>query len=448
MNGSLNKKYYYAFFVVILLIVWLIAKNLKNVEVVKESQKLTDSASKTIKQGTQKFKERYIDNDENISGKLKQDILELGDKYQKGVEKTADLAIEKSKQVGQTVLDQGKTIVQKVSDYVDPEEVVKVGFSKAVNPETFAAAHTINFTSLESAAQKSALQKMAIAPSCDVSTLAPKYINAKNVLSCHYAWYRFNNSQSSCIASANNSLRIKNTELISGTVQSLCDKACEHKKAFESCIDEHEKEQDLGQRPSDEMARQAVSIKNASAEYQCIDNDLVIAELARLRQLVRQCKKDKNCDIQSEAFKQQYADESQRILYFYDHGREELFDSYQDNNFVEQLNTNSMLKTEHVSRALFTTDVKQREPVDNVCIPQSHKMTFFTEINNYAHHRVTHRWKYNNKTLFELSFNVRGPRWRVWTIKNISSKKAGPWVVEVVDEDGNILAQKLFYNSP
>ena len=75
-------------------------------------------------------------------------------------------------------------------------------------------------------------------------------------------------------------------------------------------------------------------------------------------------------------------------------------------------------------------------------------MTFFTEINNYANHRVTHRWKYNNKTIFELSFNVRGPRWRVWTSKTIPVKWAGPWVIEVVDEDGNILTQKLFYNSP
>jgi hypothetical protein len=75
-------------------------------------------------------------------------------------------------------------------------------------------------------------------------------------------------------------------------------------------------------------------------------------------------------------------------------------------------------------------------------------MTFFTEINNYANHRVTHRWKYNNKTLFELSFNVRGPRWRVWTSKNIPVKWVGPWMIEVTDEDGNILTQKLFYNSP
>jgi len=448
MNGSLSKKYYYAFFVVILLIVWLIAKNLKDVEIAEESQKLTESASKTIKEGTQKFKERYIDNDENISGKLKEDILKLGDKYQEGVEKTADLAIEKSKQAGQKILAEGKNIVTKVSDYVVPEEVVNVGFSKAINPETSAASHYINFISLKTAAKKTAPQIMGIEPSCDLSTLPPKYVDADNVLSCHYALYRFNNSQRNCIASANNSLRLKNTELIGGTIQSICENACEHKKAFENCIEEHGKEQDLTQQPSDELVHQAIKIKNASAEYQCIDNDLVIAELARLRQLVRQCKKDKNCDIKSEAFKQQYADESQRILYFYDHGREGLYDTYKDNNFVEQHNTNSLFKTKHVSRALLTTDVKQREPVDNVCIPQSNKMTLFTEINNYANHRVTHRWKYHNKTRFELSFNVRGPRWRVWTSKNIPVKWAGPWVIEVVDEDGNTLAKKLFYYSP
>ena len=450
MNGSLGKKSSYAIFVVFLLIVWLIVANLEDKDIVEESQKLKQSASQKIKEGTQKFKERYIDDDENISGKLKEDILELGDKFEEGVEKSADIAIEKSKEAGQKLLDEGKTIVKKVSDIVDPEEVVKVGFSKAINQETQAASHSINFSSLKKSVKSDLLQKMGIELSCDLSTLAPKKLEADHLSSCQYALRRFNNSQKSCIASANNSLLLKNTELISGTIQSLCENACEHKKAFDSCIEEHDKEQepDLTQKQLDKLARQANKINIASAEYQCIDNDLVIAELARLRQLVRQCKKDQNCDITSEAFKQQYAEESQRIRYFYDRGREDLFDSYEDNNFIEELDTNSLLKTKHVSRALLTTGVKQREPVDNVCIPVRNKITFFTEINNYASHRITHRWKYNNKTIFELSFNVRGPRWRVWTSKNIPLKWVGSWVIEVVDEDNNILTQKLFYYSP
>jgi hypothetical protein len=452
MNGSLSKKFSYAIFVVFLLIAWLIVVNLKDVEIAEESQKLKESASQTIKEGRQKLKERYIDNDENTSDKLKEDVLKLGEIYFEGVETTTDMAIEKSREVGQQLLDEGKNIVKKVGDYVVPEEVVNVGFSNAVNQETQAASHSINVVAVENTVKSDTLQKIGIELSCGLSTLPPKNIDTDYLSGCHYALRRFNNSQRSCIASANNSLLLKSTGLISGTIQSICENACEHKKAFDSCVEEHykdkEQEPNLTQRQSDELAHQAIKIKNASAEYQCIDNDLVISELARLRQLVRQCNNDKNCDVNSEAFKQQYADESQRILYFYDRGREDLYETYVDDDFVEAHNTNSLLKTKYVSRALLTTDVKQREPVDNICIPERNKITFFTEINNYANHRVTHRWKYNNKTVFELSFNVRGPRWRVWTSKNIPVKWAGPWVIEVVDEAGNILTQKLFYNSP
>ncbi|WP_455201248.1 DUF2914 domain-containing protein [Kaarinaea lacus] len=456
MNGSLGKKSSYAIFVVFLLIVWLIVANLEDVEVAEESQKLKESASETIKEGSQKLKERYIDNDENTSDKLKEDVLKLGELYFEGVETTADLVMEKSEEVGQQLIDEGKNIVQKVGDYVDPEEVVKVGFSNAINPETQVAANKINYLFAKSTVKSEILQKMDIELSCDLSTTLPtknaKNIDADYLSNCNYALHRFNHSQRSCIASANNSLLLKRSELISGTIQSICENACQHKKALDSCIEEQDKykeqEPNLTQQQADELARQAIKINNASAEYQCIDNDLVISELARLRQLVRQCNNDKDCDVESEAFKEHYADESQRILYFYDRGREDLFDTYEDDNFVEEHDTNSLFKTKHVSRALLTTGVKQREPVDNVCIPERNKITFFTEINNYANHRVTHRWKYNDKTLFELSFNVRGPRWRVWTSKNIPVKSVGPWVIEVVDEDGNILAQKLFYYSP
>ena len=465
MNGSLSKKFSYALFVVFLLIAWLTVVNLEDVEIVEESQKLKESASETIKEGSQKFKERYIDNDENTSGKLKEDVLKLGELYFEGVESTADMVMEKSEEVGQQLLDEGKNIVQKVGDYVVPEEVVNVGFSNALNQETLVASQRINVFAVESSVKGAVLhgqknsnsgqsfaeqlrEKMGVELSCGLSTLPAKNVDALYLSACNYALRRFNNSQRSCIASANNSLLLKSTGLISGTIQSICENACEHKKAFDSCIEEHDKEPILTQQQSDELALQAIKINNASAEYQCIDNDLVISELARLRQLVTQCKNDKNCDVNSEAFKQHYADESQRTLYFYDRGREDLYETYEDDDFVEEHNTNSLFKTKHVSRALLTTDVKQREPVDNVCIPERNKITFFTEINNYAKHRVTHRWKYNNKTIFELSFNVRGPRWRVWTSKNIPVKWIGPWVIEVVDEDGNILTQKLFYNSP
>jgi hypothetical protein len=426
-------------------------------KIVEESRKLQQSASKTIEEGGQKFKERYIDNDENTSDKLKEDAAKIRKIYMEGAENAAETVIEKTKQVGQQLLEGGKNYAQKLGDFIVPEEVVNVGFSNAVNQETPGAAQRINGFAVQHSQKISNSgqsfaepfrEKTGVELSCDLSTLLPKNIDADNLPVCIYALHRFNNSQRSCIASANNSLLLKRTELISGTIQSICENACEHKKAFESCIEKHDNDVTPTQRQSDKLAHQAIKIRNASAEYQCIDNDLVISELAKLRQLVKLCKHDKNCDVNSEAFKQHYADESQRILYFYDRGREELYETYEDDDFVEEHTTNSLFKTKTVSRALLTSGIKQREPADNVCIPENNKITFFTEIKNYANHRVTHRWKYKNETKFELTFNVRGPRWRIWTSKNMYVKWVGPWVIDVVDEDGNVLTQKLFYYSP
>jgi len=461
MIGPNRKKFSYVLFVLYLLIAWLIVANMgdtKNAQeeysvdkITEDSRQLQESATKIIKDGSQKFKERYIDNDENTSSKLKEDAAKFRKLYMEGAENVADKVIEKTKAVGQQLLENGTNYVKKVGDYIVPEEVVNVGFNTAVNQETPEAAHRINGFTVSNLGQSFSDQlreKIGVELSCDISTLPPKNNDADHLSACNYELHRFDNSQRSCMASANNSLLLKSRELVSGTIQSICETACEHKKAFDSCIEEHDKEVNLTQRQSDVLAPQAIKIKNASAEYECIDNDLVISELARLRQLVTLCKNDKNCDVNSEAFKKHYTDESQRILYFYDRGRENLYETYKDEDFVEEHNTNSLFKTKHVSRALLTNGVNQREPVDNACIPKRNKITFFTEINNYANHRVTHRWKYKNETKFEYSFNVRGPRWRVWTTKNMYKKWVGPWVIEAVDEDGNILAQKLFYYSP
>jgi len=254
MIDSQSKKFYYALFVVFLLIAWLIVVKLEDVEIAEESQKLKESASETIKEGSQKFKERYIDNDENTSGKLKEDASKLGKIYFEGVENATDMAVEKSKEVGQQLLDESKNIVKKVSDYVLPEEVVSVGFSSAVNQETPVASQRINFISLKRAVKgadqtfSEQLRKiMGIDLSCDLSSLPPINVDAAYLPGCNYALHRFNNSQRSCIASANNSLLLKSTELISGTIQSICENACEHKTAFESCINKHDKVANLTQ---------------------------------------------------------------------------------------------------------------------------------------------------------------------------------------------------------
>ena len=100
-----------------------------------------------------------------------------------------------------------------------------------------------------------------------------------------------------------------------------------------------------------------------------------------------------------------------------------------------------------VSRALFTIGVDNREPVlevDSINSSSYTSISFFTELNDLEGHNVTHQWTYNDKVMFEKTFEVRGARWRVWTSKTLIPSWTGTWTVNVLDDDRSVLASKSF----
>ncbi|HHH36686.1 MAG TPA: DUF2914 domain-containing protein [Gammaproteobacteria bacterium] len=99
-----------------------------------------------------------------------------------------------------------------------------------------------------------------------------------------------------------------------------------------------------------------------------------------------------------------------------------------------------------VSRAQFTTAVENREPVDEISrLDINHaRIYFFTEIRNGQGETVSHRWLYRDKVMAEVSFRIQGPRWRVWSSKNLLPFWTGTWTVQVVDGNGVVLAKKRF----
>ncbi len=99
-----------------------------------------------------------------------------------------------------------------------------------------------------------------------------------------------------------------------------------------------------------------------------------------------------------------------------------------------------------VARAVFTTGIKDREPVDQVTTltTDKDKIYFFTEIRNMSGHIIKHRWEYNGKTMAEVEFGVGGPRWRVWSTKSLLPQWTGEWKVSVVDEAGKVLSESTF----
>lgn len=98
-----------------------------------------------------------------------------------------------------------------------------------------------------------------------------------------------------------------------------------------------------------------------------------------------------------------------------------------------------------VSRALFTISVEDREPasrVDSIDPHMHQSIYFFTELSQLDGHTITHQWTYNDKVMFEKNFEVKGPRWRVWTSKTFLPEWTGTWIVNVLDTDRSVLTSK------
>ena len=99
-----------------------------------------------------------------------------------------------------------------------------------------------------------------------------------------------------------------------------------------------------------------------------------------------------------------------------------------------------------VARAIVTTGVVDREPVNNLerVMAGNKQALFFTDLRGMQGQTVKHRWSYRGEIVAEVEFNVGGPRWRVWSSKKLIPELAGDWVAEVIDGDGNIVKAKSF----
>lgn len=102
--------------------------------------------------------------------------------------------------------------------------------------------------------------------------------------------------------------------------------------------------------------------------------------------------------------------------------------------------------TEGVARAQFTTAVVDREPVDDISELTNDvtKIYFFSDQRGMTNQPLTHRWEYNGKVMAEITFEIRGPRWRVKSSKTLLPTQLGEWKVSVVDWAGDVIAEKTF----
>lgn len=99
-----------------------------------------------------------------------------------------------------------------------------------------------------------------------------------------------------------------------------------------------------------------------------------------------------------------------------------------------------------VTRALFTHDIKDLEPVDAISTLANDRtrIVYFTEIHDMAGQTVKHRWEYNGKIILEVPIKVGTSRWRAYSTKTLDPAWTGEWKVSVVDAAGGTLSVNTF----
>jgi hypothetical protein len=99
-----------------------------------------------------------------------------------------------------------------------------------------------------------------------------------------------------------------------------------------------------------------------------------------------------------------------------------------------------------VARASFTTLVVDREPQDEITsLPGGEsEIVFFTEFSDMTGRTLTHVWEHGGSEMARVPFSVQGPRWRVYSTKQLQPGWEGEWTVSVVDEDGTVLRSESF----
>ena len=96
-----------------------------------------------------------------------------------------------------------------------------------------------------------------------------------------------------------------------------------------------------------------------------------------------------------------------------------------------------------VARSAFTSSIDNREPVDTLqeMNAMEQKVYFFTELRDMEGQTATHRWELNGDVMAEVAFEVKGPRWRVWSSKNIHPEWTGEWKVSVLNSANEIISE-------
>lgn len=108
------------------------------------------------------------------------------------------------------------------------------------------------------------------------------------------------------------------------------------------------------------------------------------------------------------------------------------------------------LNQEYVERAVLTSGMANREPVDALGHTYQHsgeaydRLTFFTQIMNHDGRAVNHRWYRNGELDSEVTLAIGSDSWRTYSTRQISYMSTGDWSIRVVNDRGDELVRYSF----
>lgn len=121
-------------------------------------------------------------------------------------------------------------------------------------------------------------------------------------------------------------------------------------------------------------------------------------------------------------------------------------DTSKADSVIAEAKEQSGISQGSVTRSIFTTEVAEHEPIDKIeKLNLNHNSVFyFTELHDMSGQTAIHRWEFNGNVMAETKFNVAGPRWRVWSSKNLLPSWTGEWKVSVLNGVGDVISEDVF----
>ena len=95
-----------------------------------------------------------------------------------------------------------------------------------------------------------------------------------------------------------------------------------------------------------------------------------------------------------------------------------------------------------VAEAVVTTDVMDRQPVDNMSAVNADvgRVYLWTRIvGGEGELEIEHVWYRGDQEMARVPLHVSGSNWRTWSSKNIEPSWTGEWRVDIVGPDGTVL---------